>query len=112
MIAQIRLNKRNKTIKVVNRKQNLRLQHTGKTGPEGPIGMTGLIDHIVPGSGIAIDSSIPNSPVVSSTNIIEDSIGRQWLLKIRSDGALDTVLVQDYGVSGTPKGLLLGITNT
>lgn len=45
----IRLNKRTKTIKVVNRRKNLRLQHTGKTGPasnvpgpEGPQGPTGV----------------------------------------------------------------------
>lgn len=47
----IRLNSRNKTIKVVNRRKNLRLQHTGKTGPtgsqgpqgpEGPQGPTGV----------------------------------------------------------------------
>lgn len=47
MITEIRLNKRNKTIKIVNRKNNIRLTHTGKTGPvgpegpEGPIGPTG-----------------------------------------------------------------------
>lgn len=45
----IRLNSRNKTIKVVNRRKNLRLQHTGKTGPAstvpgppGPPGPTGV----------------------------------------------------------------------
>lgn len=51
MIAEIRLNKRNKTIKIVNRKNNLRLTHTGKRGPqgiegpegpEGPQGPTGV----------------------------------------------------------------------
>ena len=31
-MIEIRLNKRLKTIKVVNRKNNIRLQHTGKTG--------------------------------------------------------------------------------
>ena len=36
MIAEIRLNKRNKTIKIVNRKNNIRLSHTGKRGPIGP----------------------------------------------------------------------------
>lgn len=36
MIAEIRLNKRNKTIKIVNRKNNIRLTHTGKRGPVGP----------------------------------------------------------------------------
>lgn len=36
MIAEIRLNKRNKTIKIVNRKNNIRLTHTGKRGPAGP----------------------------------------------------------------------------
>ena len=41
MIAEIRLNKRTKTIKVVNRKNNLRLQHTGKTGPQGGQGVKG-----------------------------------------------------------------------
>lgn len=41
MIAEIRLNKRTKTIKVVNRKKNLRLTHSGKTGPEGPTGPIG-----------------------------------------------------------------------
>lgn len=46
----IRLSKKNKTIKVVNRRNNLRLQrikeslrlrHTGRTGPRGPAGPTG-----------------------------------------------------------------------
>lgn len=37
----IRLNKKNKTIKVVNRKDDIRLQHTGKIGPQGPTGATG-----------------------------------------------------------------------
>lgn len=35
MIAEIRLNKRNKTIKIVNRRNSIRLTHTGKRGPEG-----------------------------------------------------------------------------
>lgn len=48
----IRLNKQNKTIKVVNRRNNLRLQHTrmgdirlqrtGKTGPQGERGEQGF----------------------------------------------------------------------
>lgn len=32
---------KNKAIKVVNRRKNLRLQHTGKTGPQGPEGIQG-----------------------------------------------------------------------
>lgn len=40
-MPEIRLNKKNKTIKIVNRRQNLRLQHTGKTGPQGPRGVAG-----------------------------------------------------------------------
>ena len=36
MIAEIRLNKRSKTIKIVNRKNSIRLSHTGKRGPVGP----------------------------------------------------------------------------
>lgn len=36
MIAEIRLNKRTKTIKIVNRKNSIRLTHTGKRGPMGP----------------------------------------------------------------------------
>lgn len=39
--GNLRLVKEDKTIKVVNRKENLKLQHTGKTGPEGPKGDTG-----------------------------------------------------------------------
>lgn len=42
MIAEIRLNKKTKTIKVVNRRNNLRLQHAGKPGPPGPPGPTGV----------------------------------------------------------------------
>jgi len=38
MAQRIILNKREKTIKVVNRTHNIRLQHTGKVGPEGPVG--------------------------------------------------------------------------
>lgn len=34
-MPEIRLNKRTKTIKIVNRRRNIRLQHTGKTGPAG-----------------------------------------------------------------------------
>lgn len=51
MVIHIRLNKQNKTIKVVNRRenirlththgQNLRLQHVGKTGPQGIQGEKG-----------------------------------------------------------------------
>lgn len=54
MATRIRLNKQTKTIKVVNRRENIKLtqirgdiklQHTGKTGPastvQGPIGETG-----------------------------------------------------------------------
>lgn len=37
----LRLVKESKTIKVVNRRNNLRLQHTGKTGPTGVKGDTG-----------------------------------------------------------------------
>lgn len=41
-MAEIRLNKRNKTIKVVNRRQNIRLDHrSGKPGPKGADGATG-----------------------------------------------------------------------
>jgi hypothetical protein len=36
MIAEIRLNKRTKTIKIVNRRKNIHLQHIGKPGPVGP----------------------------------------------------------------------------
>jgi hypothetical protein len=50
-MATIRLNKQNKTIKVVNRKDNINLQHTGHIGPtgdpgpqgpQGPTGATGV----------------------------------------------------------------------
>lgn len=37
----IKLNKQTKTIKVVNRTDTIRLQHTGKIGPDGPTGPQG-----------------------------------------------------------------------
>lgn len=40
-MPEIRLNKKNKTVKVVNRNNSLRLQHTGKTGLKGDKGDTG-----------------------------------------------------------------------
>lgn len=40
-MPEIRLNKKNQTIKVVNRRKNVRLIHAGKTGPEGPKGDAG-----------------------------------------------------------------------
>ena len=40
-MPEIRLNKKTKTIKIVNRRESLRLRHTGKTGPEGPQGPVG-----------------------------------------------------------------------
>lgn len=67
MLAAIRLNKQNKTIrivnkegtlrlvkqsrtiKVVNRRHNLRLQHTGKTGPSGTVEV-GSTTTLAPGS--------------------------------------------------------------
>ena len=36
--GNLRLSRQNKTIKVVNRRDTIKLQHTGKTGPQGPIG--------------------------------------------------------------------------
>lgn len=42
-MQEIRLNKRTKTIKVVNRRSNIRLQHTGKTGPKGPTGVSTFV---------------------------------------------------------------------
>lgn len=39
--GNLRLNKQSKTVKVVNRRNELRLQHTGKTGPQG---LTGTVD--------------------------------------------------------------------
>lgn len=62
MIANIRLDKKTKTIKVVNRRynvrlthtkgQNIRLAHTGKRGPEGPKGDKG--DAATPGQAFHI----------------------------------------------------------
>jgi hypothetical protein len=40
-MATIRLNKQSKTIKVVNRTDNIRLQHAGKVGPQGFTGPAG-----------------------------------------------------------------------
>jgi len=40
-MPEIRLNKKNKTVKVVNRNNSLRLQHTGKTGLKGDKGDKG-----------------------------------------------------------------------
>lgn len=42
-MTEIRLNKKNKTIKIVNRKDTIRLQHTGKAGPVGPVGPQGPV---------------------------------------------------------------------
>lgn len=50
-MPEIRLDKKTKTIKIVNRRDNIRLKHdrdvvnlkhTGKTGPQGPQGPTGV----------------------------------------------------------------------
>lgn len=38
MQSRIILNKRDKTVKIVNRRSNIRLQHTGKPGPKGDAG--------------------------------------------------------------------------
>lgn len=57
MIANIRLDKKTKTIKVVNRRYNVRLKkdekrislkHTGRVGPQGPVGATGPQGEIGP----------------------------------------------------------------
>lgn len=40
-MATIQLKKQNKTIKVVNRQDTIRLQHTGHVGPTGPQGPQG-----------------------------------------------------------------------
>lgn len=41
MSQRIVLNSKNNTIKIVNRNHNIRLQHTGKVGPQGPQGIPG-----------------------------------------------------------------------
>lgn len=44
MPQRIILNKRDKTIKIVNRKNSIRLTHTGHKGPVGPVGPAGSIE--------------------------------------------------------------------
>lgn len=68
MIAEIRLNKRTKSIKIVNRKSNLRLLHTGKTGPastvpgpEGPAGPTGVSTFVRALHGSNANTARPNA---------------------------------------------------
>lgn len=41
-MTEILINKRTKTMKVVNRRDNIRLNHTGKIGPTGPEGVQGI----------------------------------------------------------------------
>lgn len=53
MPQSIVLNKRTKTIKVVNRQKNIRLQHTGKVGPEGEKGDKGDTGYGMPTGGLA-----------------------------------------------------------
>ena len=60
-MATIHLSKKNKTIKIVNRRENLRLQHTGKTGPEGPVGPTGISTFVRAHHGIDQNLARPNA---------------------------------------------------
>lgn len=64
-MATIRLSKQNKTIKVVNRRETIRLsqdqneitlKHTGKVGPQGETGPKG-------DPGIFVGPNAPPSPV-------------------------------------------------
>lgn len=69
-MADIRLNKQNKTIKVVNRKDTLRLKHTGKIGPQGeqgPQGPTGATGPTGP-TGPKGDQGDPATNLVQSVN--------------------------------------------
>ena len=69
-MADIRLNKQNKTIKVVNRKDTLRLKHTGKIGPQGeqgPQGPTGATGPTGP-NGPKGDQGDPATNLVQSVN--------------------------------------------
>lgn len=57
MTYNITLNKKNKSIKVVNRNKRIRLTHTGRPGPEGPAGQPGENGTIV-----AVQNTPPANP--------------------------------------------------
>lgn len=41
--GKLKLSKKNNVIKVVNRRKNVRLTHTGKAGPVGPTGVSTFV---------------------------------------------------------------------
>lgn len=60
--GNLRLNKQSKTIKVVNRKDTIKLQHTGKVGPTGS---TGTVDV---GATTTLEPGNPASVVNTGSN--------------------------------------------
>ena len=84
----IRLNKQNKTIKVVNRKENVRLEHTGKTGPQGIPGPQGE-----PGLGIP-DGGTEGQVLQKASDVTGDF---QWLSPTFSD----KTHIQNFSVTNT-----------
>lgn len=93
---EIRLNKRNKTIKVVHRPQSIRLEHRGKPGPEGPQGIQGL--------GLPAGGDI-GQIVVKQSNIDYDT---GWFTPLFSDKTFtqdfttSTEVIINHGLSKYP----------
>lgn len=89
-MANIRLNKQNKTIKVVNRKDTLRLKqeqheinvkHSGKIGPTGPMGpMPIYVGDDLPASHLPlwVDTDTSSYADVLSTDDIHESLTRRF----------------------------------
>jgi hypothetical protein len=81
-MPEIRLNKRAKTIKIVNRKESLRLQHTGKTGPQGEQGETGISTFVRVHHGINGTAPRPNAEFVEwvgSTEPLNGTVQDTWV---------------------------------
>ncbi len=60
--GNLRLSKQSKTIKIVNRRDTIKLQHTGKTGPQG---FTGTVDV---GTTTTLEPGNPASVVNEGSN--------------------------------------------
>lgn len=70
MRSRIVLNKQDKTIKIVNRNNNIRLTHSGRVGPTGPVGPAGTITigdttTLAPGSdATVVNTGTPTAAVL------------------------------------------------
>lgn len=92
----ILLNKRTKSIKIVNRRDTIRLLHSGHRGPTGPENTNAVVE-VVAGNHITVDNTDPIRPIVSSSAAAVAGNDTEVQFNDAGDFGSDSVFTYDIG---------------